>query len=170
MHFWRCCWMRLGPFCLYSGLSPSQLCTGQRPKFCSQFGASSFYQSQTTPKPWELPMAVCSWGQSLKLNHQLANSVQSCKQGSLRNQNKLLWRLETDAICIVATPVNSFQTQQLGYWDWLRDHNGFPIIIFSCITSLKKKKWYETSLWKVSGCLQTLNNIKEISDMNSWVI
>lgn len=41
MHFWRCSWMGLSPFCLYSGLSLSQLCIGQRPKFCCLFCANN---------------------------------------------------------------------------------------------------------------------------------
>lgn len=43
MHFWRCSWMGLSPFCLYSGLSLSQLCIGQRPKFCCLFCANNFH-------------------------------------------------------------------------------------------------------------------------------
>lgn len=43
MCFWRCSWMGLSPFCLYSGLSLSQLCIGQRPKFCCLFCANNFH-------------------------------------------------------------------------------------------------------------------------------
>lgn len=43
MHFWRCSWMGPSPFCLYSGLRLSQLCIGQRPKFCCLFCANSFH-------------------------------------------------------------------------------------------------------------------------------
>lgn len=43
MHFWRYSWMGLSPFCLYSGLSLSQFCIGQWPKFCCLFSANNFH-------------------------------------------------------------------------------------------------------------------------------
>lgn len=107
--------------------------------------------SQTIQKPWELPMTVCIWGQSLKLNQWLANSVQSCRQSSLGNQNKLLWRLEADTICIVATSVN-FCFSDTETWllrPTLRDHNWFLIIIFCCGTSVKKEIVWD---FPVNGC------------------
>lgn len=81
-----------------------------------------------------------SGGQSLKLNQQLANSIQSYKENSLRNQNKLLWRLEANTIYVVATWVN-FCFSNTSTWllrPTLRDRNWFLIIIFYCVAFKKK--------------------------------
>lgn len=57
-HFSRCSWMGLGSFYLYSGLSISQLCTGQRTKFSVCFVPAASTDSQIMQKFWDLPIPL----------------------------------------------------------------------------------------------------------------